>query len=95
MTAGSNPSPAAGRELLRCNRDIRLSSNLRPRFCQRRHEVIGTQGQSTLLGGARIEGVAGLVPDEAISLSLPGCRAQLAFVAWAGDHCAGLEFGSP
>lgn len=58
-------------------------------------------GRSTVMlkdltcGGARIEGLSGLLPDEAVSLSLPGCKAQLAFVAWAGDHCAGLEFAAP
>lgn len=46
-------------------------------------------------GGARIEGIAGLLPDEAVSLCLPGCRSQMAFIAWAGDHCAGLEFAAP
>lgn len=84
-----------------------LAKNIGPRRRETRHQVEmlahfsrGTGWSTVMLkdltcGGARIEGVAGLVPDEAISLSLPGCRAQLAFVAWAGDHCAGLEFGSP
>ena len=45
--------------------------------------------------GARIEGVIGLEQDEAVSLALPGCKPKLAFVAWANDHCAGLEFAEP
>ncbi len=45
--------------------------------------------------GARIEGVGQLETDEAVSLALPGCRPSLAFVAWANDHCAGLEFAEP
>jgi hypothetical protein len=45
--------------------------------------------------GARIEGVGRLDPDEAVSLALPGCRPAMAFVAWANDHCAGLEFAEP
>lgn len=45
--------------------------------------------------GARIEGVGALGADEAVSLALPGCRPLLAFVAWANDHCAGLEFAEP
>lgn len=45
--------------------------------------------------GARIEGVGLLEPDEAVSLALPGCRPSMAFVCWANDHCAGLEFAQP
>ncbi|SFF91873.1 hypothetical protein SAMN05518801_103175 [Novosphingobium sp. CF614] len=45
--------------------------------------------------GARIEGVGLLETDEAVSLALPGCRPSMAFVAWANDHCAGLEFAEP
>lgn len=45
--------------------------------------------------GARIEGIGALVRDEAVTLALPGCRPSLAFVAWANDHCAGLEFAEP
>lgn len=45
--------------------------------------------------GARIEGVGLLEKDEAVSLALPGCRPSMAFVAWANDHCAGLEFAEP
>lgn len=45
--------------------------------------------------GARIEGVAALERDEAVSLILPGCRPMLAFVAWASGTCAGLEFAAP
>ena len=45
--------------------------------------------------GARVEGVGQLHTDEAVSLSLPGCRPAMAFVAWANDHCAGLEFAEP
>jgi len=42
--------------------------------------------------GARIEGVGPLERDEAVSLALPGMKPLLAFVAWANEHCAGLEF---
>ena len=45
--------------------------------------------------GARIEGVSGLVEDEAVSLALPGRKSALAFVAWSNEHCAGLEFADP
>jgi hypothetical protein len=45
--------------------------------------------------GARVEGVGALEVDEMITLSLPGCRPSLAFVAWANEHCAGLEFVEP
>ncbi|MCJ2179971.1 hypothetical protein [Novosphingobium album (ex Hu et al. 2023)] len=45
--------------------------------------------------GARIEGIGPLQTDEAVSLALPGCRPAIAFVAWANDHCAGLEFAEP
>lgn len=45
--------------------------------------------------GARIEGIGALQIDEAVSLALPGCRPVIAFVAWANDHCAGLEFAEP
>lgn len=45
--------------------------------------------------GARIEGIGQLEIDEAVSLALPGCRPAMAFVAWANDHCAGLEFAEP
>ena len=45
--------------------------------------------------GARIEGVAGLVAEQPVSLVLPGRRPLIAFVAWANDHCAGLEFAEP
>lgn len=45
--------------------------------------------------GARIEGVGRLITDEAVSLALPGCRPAMAFVAWANEHCAGLEFADP
>ncbi|GGZ00638.1 hypothetical protein ACFSTD_03915 [Novosphingobium colocasiae] len=45
--------------------------------------------------GARIEGIGQLETDEAVSLYLPGCRPSMAFVAWANDHCAGLEFAEP
>lgn len=45
--------------------------------------------------GARIEGVGRLDADEAVSLALPGCRPTMAFVAWANEHCAGLEFADP
>lgn len=46
-------------------------------------------------GGARIEGIPGLEVDEAVALTLPGCKPTLAFVAWAGEHAAGLEFAMP
>ncbi|EJL20987.1 hypothetical protein [Novosphingobium sp. AP12] len=45
--------------------------------------------------GARVEGVGALEVDEMVTLSLPGCRPSLAFVAWANEHCAGLEFVEP
>lgn len=45
--------------------------------------------------GARIEGIGLLEADEAVSLALPGCRPSMAFVAWANEHCAGLEFAEP
>lgn len=45
--------------------------------------------------GARIEGIGQLQTDEAVSLALPGCRPAIAFVAWANEHCAGLEFAEP
>lgn len=45
--------------------------------------------------GARIEGVGQLEKDEAVTLTLPGCRPAMAFVAWATDHSAGLEFAEP
>lgn len=45
--------------------------------------------------GARVEGVGALEVDEMITLSLPGRRPSLAFVAWANEHCAGLEFVEP
>lgn len=45
--------------------------------------------------GARVEGVGALEPDEFVSLALPGCRPSMAFVAWANDHCAGLQFVEP
>lgn len=45
--------------------------------------------------GARIEGIGALQIDEAVSLALPGCRPAIAFVAWANEHCAGLEFAEP
>lgn len=46
-------------------------------------------------GGARIEGIAGMQEDEAVALALPGCKPALAFVAWAGERAAGLEFAVP
>ena len=45
--------------------------------------------------GARVEGVGRLETDEVISLSLPGRRPAMAFVAWANGHGAGLEFAEP
>jgi hypothetical protein len=45
--------------------------------------------------GARVEGVGALEVDEMVTLSLPACRPSLAFVAWANEHCAGLEFVEP
>ncbi|AIT80182.1 hypothetical protein [Novosphingobium pentaromativorans] len=45
--------------------------------------------------GAKVEGVGRLCTDEAVSLALPGCRPSMAFVAWANDHSAGLEFADP
>lgn len=84
---------------------ISVSQRLRRRETRHQVEMLAHfsrgAGRSTVMlkdltcGGARIEGLSGLLPDEAVSLSLPGCKAQLAFVAWAGDHCAGLEFAAP
>jgi hypothetical protein len=45
--------------------------------------------------GARVEGTSSLARDEAVSLALPGMKPLLAFVAWANEHCAGLEFTEP
>ena len=45
--------------------------------------------------GARVEGVSGLSADQPVALSLPGRKPALAFVAWANEHCAGLEFANP
>jgi len=45
--------------------------------------------------GVRIDGVGNLVPEDAVSLTLPGMRPMLAFVAWSKEHGAGLEFGEP
>ena len=45
--------------------------------------------------GARIESIGNLEPDDAVSLSLPGMRPMLAFVAWSKEHGAGLEFSEP
>jgi len=45
--------------------------------------------------GARIEGIGALARDEAVSLTLPGTKPLLAFVAWTNEHCAGLEFAEP
>lgn len=45
--------------------------------------------------GARIDCAARLNVDEAVSLTLPGGRPALAFVAWSNDHSAGLEFAQP
>lgn len=46
-------------------------------------------------GGTRIEGIGDLQEDEAVSITLPGCKPMLAFVAWAREHSAGLEFAVP
>ena len=45
--------------------------------------------------GARVEGTGSRTRDEAVSLALPGMKPLLAFVAWANEHCAGLEFAEP
>lgn len=45
--------------------------------------------------GTRVEGIGALELDEFVSLALPGCRPSLAFVAWANEHCAGLQFVEP
>lgn len=45
--------------------------------------------------GARIDCAARLNVDEAVSLTMPGGRPALAFVAWSKDHSAGLEFAQP
>ncbi|MDE8651018.1 hypothetical protein [Novosphingobium album (ex Liu et al. 2023)] len=42
--------------------------------------------------GARIEGIEGLSRDEAVTISLPGRKPAMAFVAWAAGMSAGLEF---
>ncbi|MCX7864166.1 MAG: hypothetical protein N2423_03875 [Novosphingobium sp.] len=42
--------------------------------------------------GARIEGIGPFERDEAVSLTLPGRRPLIAFIAWSNQHCAGLEF---
>jgi hypothetical protein len=45
--------------------------------------------------GTRVEGIGALELDEFVTLALPGCRPSLAFVAWANEHCAGLQFVEP
>jgi len=45
--------------------------------------------------GARVEGVAGLKRDEAVSIGLPSTKPRMAFVAWASEQSAGLEFAEP
>lgn len=45
--------------------------------------------------GAKVEGIGPLEADEVVTLTLPECRPTLAFVAWANDHGAGLEFVQP
>lgn len=47
------------------------------------------------LSGARIEGIAGLRRDEAVSIGLPSSKPRMAFVAWAREQSAGLEFAEP
>lgn len=44
---------------------------------------------------ARAEGDGSLARDEAVSLGLPGMKLLPAFVAWANEPCAGLEFAEP
>jgi hypothetical protein len=42
--------------------------------------------------GARVDGFAELAEDESVDLFLPGMKPIIAFVIWANEHCAGLEF---
>jgi hypothetical protein len=45
--------------------------------------------------GAKIEGMAGLMRDDAAFLMLPCLAPKLVFVAWSNGHGAGLEFDEP
>lgn len=45
--------------------------------------------------GARIEGIAKMQIDEALTVQLPGLKPKLAFVAWSDGHSVGLEFDRP
>lgn len=45
--------------------------------------------------GARVEGLGRMQIDESVSLSLPGLKPKIAFVAWCDAHSAGLEFEKP
>lgn len=45
--------------------------------------------------GARVEGLGRMQIDEAVTLSLPGLKPKIAFVAWCDAHSAGLEFEKP
>lgn len=92
-TAGQNvsdgPADAVGTRLHR-----RASVEMMARF--RRDIASSTVMLKDLTPfGARVEGVGALEVDEVVTLSLPGCRPSLAFVAWANAHCAGLEFVEP
>lgn len=43
-------------------------------------------------GGARLEGIEGLTRDEVVTITLPGRKPMIAFVAWATGMSAGVEF---
>jgi hypothetical protein len=43
-------------------------------------------------GGARLEGIEGLTRDEVVTITLPGRKPMIAFVAWASGMSAGVEF---
>lgn len=45
--------------------------------------------------GARVEGLGRMQIDEPVTVSLPGLKPKLAFVAWCDAHSAGLEFERP
>jgi hypothetical protein len=91
-----NPSPAANppESAVRDRRHQREQVEMMARF---RRDLVNTTVmlKDITRFGARIEGVGLLEKDEAVTLTLPGCRPSLAFVAWATDHSAGLEFAEP
>lgn len=75
-------------------REIRQQVEMLARF---RHGVstVTVMLKDLTRHGAKLEGVANLKKDEAVDLALPGMKPKLSFVAWANDHCAGLEFAEP